>query len=45
MFPRLAALSLCLAVGLTACKNESATTGAPAADASPATTAGEKVAA
>ena len=45
MFPRLAALSLCLAVGLTACKNESATTGAPAADASPATTAGEQVAA
>ena len=45
MFPRVAALSLCLAVGLTACKNESATTGAPAADASPAAAAGEQVAA
>ncbi len=44
--PRLAVLGLCLAVGLSACKNESAPAdGAPAAQGSTAAGAGDKVAA
>ena len=46
MLPRFAVLGLCIAVGLAACKNESApTAGAPAAGTDAATGASDKVAA